>query len=77
MLQETKDHLSVHKTTGGVAADKNLATKTSLSSGLPTDKIAQAINQVDFELGIKNASSSMIREHIMKNDDRDIMRMYA
>lgn len=65
----SKDRLSVQDATGG-----QFATKTSLSSGLPTDKIAQAINNVDFKLGLENASASMIREHIMKNDDREEMR---
>ena len=53
------------------------ATKTSISSGMPADKIGQAINSVDFKLGLDNASAAMIREHIMKNDDREEMRNYA
>ena len=78
-ISAAKDYLTTLQaglTAEGLATGQN-ATKTSLSSGLPTDKIAQAINNVDFKLGLDNASASMIREHIMKNEDRDLMRRHA
>lgn len=52
-------------------------TKTSLSSGLPTDKIAQAIQNVDFKLGLDNANVKMIRDHMERNEDRGQMRELA
>ena len=57
--------------------DHPAETKTSISSGIPVDKIAQSISKVDFRLGLDNASASMIREHILKNDNREEMRMHA
>ena len=49
-------------------------TKTSISSGLAVDKIAVAIQKVDFDMGLKLASSSMIQEHINRTEDRQLMK---
>ena len=45
-------------------------TKTTISLGIPQDKLTVALEKVDFKLGIDHASSQMIQEHINRNENR-------
>lgn len=52
-------------------------TKTSLSSGFPTDRISKAISKIDFKMGLENATADMIKEHMLENENRAEMRRIA